>query len=431
MNLSLRPAQTIGTRYWERQGRSSPSVQFFVEQAVLEPLQKLPWNLPIEEWRSVGVRHFDIKRGIGRHPVVFVESSGVPFVIKQLSAEGAKREAENYEKLLARGIHNLVPVGYVVRTESPLQVRTQVGEQYEPQEVGHTVTRLLDRVVPDSLLYRRAFKLESRKRIWDAIVHLFVELHINGVYWGDASLANTLVKFLKVEIPYVGKRTELKAFLADAETVEIHESISDSLREADIQFFLESIDWINEDLRASGMIRDPLATAQDKAYIETHYEKMFALAVRAKGFEKSSGLNIGAYLGPVRDPIYFDTLEKHIAEHKWYISERRRAEVSFTEASRDWLENVFVPICELFQREGVLRFFPGKTASELYVEIMTHKYYLGISTGNDVGIQFAMHDYADHFGLEPPLFSFWKNLTEQMKKILGLGGRAVLGFTEY
>lgn len=251
-----------------------------------------------------------------------------------------------------------------------------------------------------------------------------------GVYWGDASLANTLVKFLKVEIPYVGKRTELKAFLAYAETVEIHDSISDSMREADVQFFLESMDWINEDLHASGILRDELATAQDKAYIHTQYKKMYALSIRARSFEKTISLNIGAYLGPVRDPIYFQTLEKHIAEHKWYMSERQKAEVRFADAAQDWLRTVFVPVCELFQQEGVLRFFPDKTASELYVEIMTHKYYLGLTNRKDIGIVHAIRDYAEHFGHEPPLSSFWRNLGEKMREVLGLGGNVILGVLE-
>jgi hypothetical protein len=408
----------------------APKIFYSVVPAHLQAMKKLPWRHPIEQWRKLGVKHLDIKQGAGRHPVVFVRVAGQDYVIKELGLEAAKREVENYSEILARGVHTLVPVGYVAREEALRGLRTRIGVQYEKTVAAHSVTLLMDRVVPDSFLYRRAFKPENRQRIWDAIVDLFVELHTNGIYWGDASLANTLVKFLKVEIPHIGKRTQLKAYLADAETVEIHKTISDSLRQADIDFFLESMDWLNEDLRASGIVRDDLATASDKEYVQTQYEKMFDVAVEGKEFERRHGIDMRRYLGPVRDVIYFDTLDKHIAEHKWYLSEREKQEVDMKVAAQDWLDHVFLPTCELFKREGVLDFFPGKTASELYVETMTHKYYLSKEQQSDVGILFAIRDYARRFGHEDSLAAFWSNLAEKMRDILGLGARVLLGLVE-
>ncbi|MCI0697283.1 DUF4032 domain-containing protein [candidate division KSB1 bacterium] len=400
---------------------SPPSypIFFLVEDHLfLDDLQKLPWQYPIEEWRQLGVKHLNIKAGIGRHPVVFVQVDGRNLVVKQLGFEVSQREVDNYKEMLLRGIHTLIPLGCVMREEEPIAVKTPVGKIYERNLIGHTVTLLIDRVLPDSQLYRRAFKFENRQRIWDAIVDLFVELHLNGVYWGDASLANTLIKFYKVDIPHIGKKTQLKAFLADAETVEIHDSISDSLREADVGFFIESMEWIDEDLRASGIIRDELATEQDKAYVQTQYERRYEVAVKGRAFEKMSALNIDQYLGPVRDPAYFDTLQKHIDEHKWYLSERRKREVPFTAAAQDWLQKVFIPVCELIKKEGVLDFFPGKTASELYVEIMNNKYLLSKEKGKDVGIIHAARDYAKKFGQEPPLAAFWNGIARKVREIL-------------
>lgn len=362
----------------------APSVSFFVDEQFVRPLRKLPWRHPIEEWRQLGIKHLNIKFGAGRHPVVFVRVSGLDFAVKELGLTACEREVENYKELLKRGIHTLTPVGYVVREEEPIPVQTRIGLQYERNLVAHTVTLLMDRVLPDSLLYRRAFRRENRNRIWDAIMDLFVELHSNGVYWGDASLANTLVKFLKIDIPYIGKRTELKAFLADAETVEVQESITDSLRQADLDFFLESIEWIHEDLRAVGIMRDELATAQDKAYIVTRYERLYETAMKGRRFERLMGLSVRQHLGQVREAVYFESLEQHIAEHKWYLSEQQGKEVPFRAAAFDWLHRIFEPVCALLQREGVLDFFPGKTASELYVEAMTHKYYLSKASGKDV-----------------------------------------------
>jgi len=394
-------------------------LEFFVEPPYERLLRPLPWHRPIEEWRSLGVRHLDVKRGIGRHPVVFVQTNAHRFVVKELGVRVSLREIENYRQMLQRGIHTLVPLGCVARTEEPIAVETPVGIQYEANVVGHTVTLLMENVLPDSQLYRRAFRFESRRRIWDAIALLFAELHGNGVYWGDASLANTLIRFMKVDIPYVGRRTQLKAYLADAETVEINPTIPDSLRKADIQYFLESMDWVDEDLRVSGIVRETVASEQDKSYLVEAYERSYEVYSKSREFEHLTELNVEQLLGTVPRPEYLEQMRRHIEEHKWYLSERRNREVSYAEASRDWYRGIFVPICDLFRQEGVLDFFPGKTASELYVEIMTNKYFLSRERGRDVGMLLAMHDYAERFGTEVKPMPFWKELAEKMLAILG------------
>ncbi len=394
-----------------------PLITFELEKGFEELLREFPWYIPILDWKSHGVRHLEIKRGIGRHPVIFVEVGGRQFVIKELSSAGARNEIDRYREMLRRGIHTLVPVGSVVREERPILVETKIGLQRERQEVGHSVTLLVDRVLPDSLLYRRSFRKENRLKIWDAVVDLFVEMHTNGVYWGDASLANTLVKFLKEDIPHIGKRTILRAVLADAETVEIHERVSDSLRLADVQFFLESMEWIDEDLRASGILREELASAQDRAYILNRYEEMFASAVRALGFEERTGIRLKTYLGRVRNAADVTLLEKHIDEHKWYLSEEEQREVSRREAALDWEARVFVPMCELFRREGIVDLFPGKSAAELYIEMMTHKYYLSERAGEDVGMLMAVRDYLKRHSPNSLLTELWQTIAEPISRI--------------
>ncbi len=392
-------------------------VTFSVEETFLADLQSLPWQHSIQEWNDLGVKLLDVKRGIGRHPIVFVESGRHRFVIKELGIDVCFKEIDSFRELLRRGVHTLVPVGCVVREEEPIEVETQVGRSYVRNLVGHTVTLLVERVLPDSQLYRRAFRFENRKRIWDAIVDLFVNLHLHGVLWGDASLANVLVKFLRVEIPHIGKKVELKAFLADAETIEIHDTISDSLRKTDLEYFIDSMEWINQDLLAEGILRDPLDTQEDIEYIRESYKTKHAAGQRLLEFENRTGLNVQQLLGKLSVPVEVDLLQKHIEEHKWYVSEKRHREVDIKEAAKRWHDEIFVPICALFQEEDVSRFLPGKTASELYVEIMTHKYYMSKEQGKDVGMGIATRDYVDRFGTAGPIASFWIAFYRKMAKI--------------
>lgn len=399
----------------------APEITFELEPADRAPLAGLPWHRPIDSWRAERVRHLEVRRGIGRHPVIFIEVEGARYVVKELGLEASRREVAGYRRLRALGVEALEPVGCVARLSGYLPVTTPAGLQYEPDVVGHTVTRLLERVIPDSQLFPRAFRFDSRARIWDAVVDLFVDLHIRGVYWGDASLANMLIHFAKVNVPYVGRRTELKAVLADAETVEFHPALSDALRASDFGYFLESMEWVSEDLRLAGRAREAGALVTDQEYLRARYDALWRVAVEQRAFEEETGLRLRDHLGRVRDVTYIDTLRTHINEHKWYLSERRGAEVPTPVAADDWLTHVFAPLTQLFLAEDLPRLFPGQTAADLYVEVMTHKYYLSRNAGHDVGLPEALHDYARRFGHEPGLADFWRGVGTRILEVLGLG----------
>lgn len=398
----------------------SPHIRFHVDPIFETELRKLPWGVPLSDWHYHGVSILNIKRGISRHVVIFVKAGRFSFGIKEISEEISQKEIDHYEQLLLRGIHTLVPAGYVVREEDPIPVTTPIGVQYEQNFIAHTVTVLVDKVLPDSFLYSRNFRKENRQKIWDAIVRLFVQLHSNGIYWGDASLANTLIKFEKREAPFVGKQTILIAYLSDAETVEIRPRLSKSMRVADVNFFFESMDWINEDLRTSGMVRDDVGTEEDKIYIRSRYELLFMVEMKKKKFEQQTSFNIDQFLGSIFNPDYVDQFLKHIEEHKWYLSERVKKEFSLAEATKDWYETIFVPICGLFRSEHIPDLFKGKTAAELYIEIMNNKYYLSEKAGRDVGMVAAMRDYAMKFGAMEHHEPLLKKLTDNMLRILGL-----------
>ncbi|MFA6455821.1 MAG: DUF4032 domain-containing protein [Bacteroidota bacterium] len=398
----------------------SPNIRFHVDPIFENELKKLPWSLPIAEWHRHGVPVLDIKRGISRHVVIFVKAGRFSFGIKEISEEISRKEIDHYEQMLLRGIHTLVPAGFVVREEPPIPVKTPVGIQYEENFISHTVTVLVNKVLPDSLLYSRNFREENRRKIWEAIVRLFVQLHSNGIYWGDASLANTLIKFEKREVPFVGMQTMLFAYLSDAETVEIRPRISRSMREADLNFFFESMDWIVEDLRASGINRELAGTEEDKAFIRERYMLLYKVEKKKKKFEQQTSFNIDKFLGSIFNPAYVDQFLKHIEEHKWYMSERQQQDVTLAVATRDWYETIFVPICALFRSEHILEFFKGKTAAELYIEIMNNKYYLSEKAGTDVGMIAAMRDYAERFGAADTHQTILEQLAGKMMKILGL-----------
>ncbi len=396
-----------------------PRLSFFLEEAYREEIARLPWSVPLGEWPHHGVEELPVRRGQGRHPVLFTRAGSLKLVIKELSEEGARREVETYRHLLAHGIRALRPLGWVVREEAPIAVESPVGPLAERQAYGHTITRLARRVLPESRLYALALEPARRRAIADAIADLFVDLHSHGVYWGDGSLDNVLIQFVAVRIPQIGRRTRLRALLADAETAEIHPALSPGLRQADLEVFVEAMRWLSEDLRLQGVVREPLATAADRDYLLAAYERRFAVTVEAASFTAETGLEPAAVLGEVDHPAYLNTLRKHIEEHRWYLGERRGEAVSLSEAAADWLRTVFEPVCKLLREAGVETYFPGKTAAELYVDIMTHKYFLSRQRGEDVGMIVATRDYAERFGEARRAAAFWQRLGQRLREIFG------------
>ncbi len=80
-----------------------------------------------------------------------------------------------------------------------------------------------------------------RDRLLDAMAWLLVDLHRAGVYWGDCSLANTLFR---------RDGDKIQAFLVDAETSEIHPTLSAGQRAYDLDILVENVGFGLADLGA-------------------------------------------------------------------------------------------------------------------------------------------------------------------------------------
>src|SRR5213078_379823 len=130
---------------------------------------------------------------------------------------------------------------------------------------GYTVTRLTPRVIPHSLLFRLPFSRRTKRHILGAVAVLLGELHEHGVFWGDPSLANVLIRI-------DGRR--ILAIMADAETSELFPGpVSDGLREQDLALFSESLAWQAEDLRQARNLPEDVQLLDDKDF--RYFEKRY------------------------------------------------------------------------------------------------------------------------------------------------------------
>lgn len=393
-------------------------IEIDVREEYFRIISSLPWNLDFDKWEKNRVNKLNIKSGISRHRLIFVRIGKFKFAIKEMSKRVAKKEIQNYKKLNALGISTLEPVGVVTKFEEPIIEKSDFCKNVFENETGFAITILAEKVLPDSHLYKREFTDKNRLKILDAVVKLFVQLHTKGIYWGDASLANLLIHFGKETVPNLGKRTVLKAILADAESIEFPIQISDSLRKMDLEHFFENIDWFSEDLRAAGILKGISEVEKEKSFILENYEKLMQIEIAEMEFEKATNINVKEVIGNFKNENYAEDLLKHLMEHKWYLNQKSVKEISLKEAAQDWLENIFLPICDIFRNESLLEIFPHETAADLYVEIMQHKYFLSEKAKKDIGFIKAMKSYCTKFGEHQTSPKLLKVLTNAIQRIL-------------
>ncbi len=88
-------------------------------------------------------------------------------------------------------------------------------------------------------------------------------------------------------------------------------------------------------------------------------------------------------------PGQYGRLLEHIDVHRWYLGEKRKAEVPYAEAVASWYDNVYCPLVEYIRDQGILKDFPGRTDADLYLWIITHKWSLRQEFGEDVPLEQA------------------------------------------
>jgi len=183
-------------------------------------LLDLPWELPLARWpASLGFRSLPI--GPSRHLVRFLVVDGDLLALKAEPLDVAEREYAVLNHLERVDLPSVKPIGLA-----------------EQAAAGTAI--LVTEYLRSSLQFRRLlsrFPLGPgayRDRLLDAMAWLLVDLHRGGVFWGDCSLANTLFR-------RDGDR--IQAYMVDAETSEVHPSLSDGQRAYDLDILVENVGY--------------------------------------------------------------------------------------------------------------------------------------------------------------------------------------------
>ena len=166
--------------------------------------------------------------GPSRHLVRFLMAADRTYALKEEPLDVARSEFHVLRHLRTLGFPAVIPLGLVESVERQTAVLAT-----EYLEFSIQYRRLLMRFPLGPGPYR--------DRLLDAMAWLLVDLHRAGVYWGDCSLANTLFR---------RDGDKIQAFLVDAETSEIHPSLSDGQRMYDLDILVENVAFGLADLGA-------------------------------------------------------------------------------------------------------------------------------------------------------------------------------------
>jgi tRNA A-37 threonylcarbamoyl transferase component Bud32 len=373
-------------------------------------LLTLPWTQALEDWndeRLVDVR----QRGLHRHVVRFVAEGRSVYVLKELPEHLARREYTLLRQLAGFGIPVVEVLGIAVDRPDGMD--------------SVLVTRFLDYASTYRSLFATPRGGLPTDRLLDAMVELLARLHLAGFMWGDCSLSNTLFRF---------DAGDLAAYLVDAETGELRASLTDRLREYDLETAYERIAGELLDLQAGDLLPedvDPIETADEvvrryhglwaeltREDVLDPAEQRYRIAERLArlnelGFDVDE-LELKAVEGGnrlrmktrVAEPGHYRRLLAqrtglHVQENqarrllndmaafRAYLEQTTGSPVPEPVAANRWLAEVYDPIVHAIPPQLRDRL----DEAEVFHEVLEHRWFLSEQAGRDVGTTAAARDY--------------------------------------
>jgi hypothetical protein len=374
-------------------------------------LLALPWELPLADWPADRLQFRELPVGPSRHLVRFLESGRGLVALKEEPVEIADREYDILRSLEEAGLPAVIPMGVAAAPARDAAI-------------------LLTRYLANSFQYRRLLSRvppgpgHLRDQLLDAMAGLLVELHGEGIYWGDCSLANTLFR---------RDGDKVQAYLVDAETSERHPGLSDGQRAYDLEVLVENVafgladlaaaqgrdDLFDDALAAAETVRDRYQALWDElhAEIEVGADERFAMAGRVRrinelGFAVDEIQLLPALAGRVRMRVAvtnrrfhaheFERLTGHRAlegqarlllndlrEYGAWLERAEGRSLTLTESGARWETEVLEPT--LLRLAPLIR--PDEDAIQAYCDVLETKWLRSEQAGRDIELQPALEAY--------------------------------------
>jgi hypothetical protein len=379
-----------------------------ITSALVDPaLLDLPWSTPLEEWPADHL--VALPQGISRHVVRFVRLGGTVYAVKETGERVAEREYDLLRALERIDFPAVQAVAIVADRATP------DGEPIDPV----LITRHLQFSLPYRALFSHTLRPETMTRLLDALAALIVRMHLTGFFWGDCSLSNTLFR---------RDAGAFAAYLVDAETGALRPSLSKGQRGEDLEIARVNIFGEALDLQAAGLLHesiDPEVVAEE---VVERYERLWHEITYEQEIKREDRHDIEGRIRRLND-LGFDVAEvamslvdgdggyrvrpkvvdagyhtrrllrltgldaeENQARRLLNDLDTYRAESDLSDeqqAAHRWLTEVFEPVVRAVPAHLRRKLEP----SELFVQIIEHRWRLSEEAGRDVGLAPAVQSF--------------------------------------
>ena len=374
----------------------------------------LPWGTALEDWTEHVV---PLPRGLSRHVVRIVQLGERVYAVKETQEEIAFREYRLLRDLQRMQLPAVVPQAVVAGRPDDLPAAL--------------VTQHLRFSLPYRSLFEHGLSPEQVPSLIDALVVLLVRLHLADFYWGDVSLSNVLFR---------RDAGGFAAYLVDAETGELRQSLSRQMREYDVMVGTENVFAELMDVMASGASRgteiDPGAVID---LLQSRYDQLWNELTAAETFSADESWRVEQRIERLND-MGFDVeeidivtdidgdemrLQPRVVELGHHARElqnltgivaedaqarRLLNDIAAYTSSRDlgrldreivaqrWLRETWEPLQALVPAEQRGKLEPA----EIFHEVLVHRWFLSEQAGRSVRLLDAARSYVRSVLAEKP-----------------------------
>lgn len=109
----------------------------------------------------------------------------------------------------------------------------------------------------------------------------------------------------------------------------------------------------------------------------------------------------------------YDVIYNHILTHKYYINLNQTEEISIQDAILSWFETVYLPVIRHIKQRKILRNFPGRTPSDLYVWFIKYWDEIKKKFGESYSIDQGVQNFNEKYGTK-----FFQRVRNKIKKLI-------------
>lgn len=92
-------------------------------------------------------------------------------------------------------------------------------------------------------------------------------------------------------------------------------------------------------------------------------------------------------------PGQYDIIYNHIITHKYFINQNQTEEIEFEKAVMSWYQELYCPIIAVIEDKKIMRSFPKRTKSDLYIWLITYWDELKKKFGDSIPFYEAVDEF--------------------------------------